>query len=75
MGPDTVTGYGELGRREGDREPAEARPIGPNGLPLPLSALTLEQKQAMLRASPRINSSRIFLPGSFYDPQVRPLPA
>ena len=46
-------------------------PWGPGGYPLPMSSMTPEQKQALMRASPRINPNRIFVPGTYYDPQVR----
>ncbi|KAK9821389.1 hypothetical protein WJX74_007849 [Apatococcus lobatus] len=65
--PDPMTGYGELGYRAA--EAGRERPVDAGGKPLPPSLMTPEQRQQMLFSSPRINPSRIFVPGQFYDPQ------
>ena len=68
MGPDSMTGYGDLGYRA--LEARRSRPLDAAGNPLPPSLMTPEQRQQLIFSSPRINSSRIFVPGQTYDPQV-----
>ena len=68
MGPDPMTGYGDLGYRASEAQ--RPRPLDAAGNPLPLPLMTPEQRQQLIFSSPRINPSRIFVPGQTYDPQV-----
>ncbi|KAK9864413.1 hypothetical protein WJX84_010166 [Apatococcus fuscideae] len=69
QGPDPMTGFAELGRREGGQDAAPVHPLDASGRPLAIQSMTFDQRQALMRASPRIHPRLLYMPGMTYSPQ------